>query len=126
MVVACYKKTLLQCLCLGTFCGILLDLLSPNAHLGIYPLVYGLSLFFTYQQRHHFFSDSVSTLPILTFYFSIVSTCVMALLLYLVEGQNLFSWHWIMNDLIILSMNTAGFAFCCFVLPSFLLKKSIY
>ncbi len=123
LIIALYQKPLKSCLWLAFWCGFLLDIFSSNGRLGLYALDFCLTVLILYPQRRHFFADSISTLPMITFCFSMLSTLMMALLLYSVESYNVFSWVWVVTDLFYISMMDALYAFCCFILPALVLNK---
>lgn len=117
LIIACYQKSLPKCLWLAFLCGMVLDLLSSYTRLGLYAFDFCLTVAVLYPQRRNFFADSVTTLPIMTFLFALISTLVMALLLYSVESRNVFSWPWLFTDLICMPAMDALYAFCFFILP---------
>ena len=118
LVIASYQKSFSTCLWFAFFCGLFLDLLSSNIYLGLHACCFGLTIAILYPQRRHFFADSISTLPILTFYFSLLSTLISAILFYCIESKNVFSWPWMWTDVIVMPMIDAFYAFCCFILPA--------
>ena len=124
LIIVIYNKQLTSSLWIAFGCGLLLDLLSSESRLGIHALAYCLAIALIFPLRRNFFADSVSTLPIMTFCFSFLSTFLIALLLYNIEAHNVFSWAWVMTDLIYGSLSDSTYAFCCFVLPSLLFRKA--
>jgi rod shape-determining protein MreD len=123
LVMAAYQKPLPTCIWLAFLCGFLIDLFSSDAHLGLYACAYCAAMFALYPQKRHFFADSLSTLPMMCFFFSSFSSLVLALLLYNVELINIFSWKWLTADLLLMPMADALYAFCLFILPAQLLGK---
>jgi rod shape-determining protein MreD len=123
LIVACYQRTLSYCLWLAFMCGVLLDLLSSYVHFGLHAFDFCLALAIVYTQRRNFFADSLTTLPLMTFFFSVVSTLIMALLLNNIEMQHIFSQKWLFTDLFIMPVIDSLYAFVCFVLPSLLFGK---
>lgn len=123
LIITLYQKTLPTCLLLAFLCGFLLDLLSSNSRLGLYAFNFCVTLMILYPQRRNFFADSISTLPIMTFLFGIVSTMIMALLLYSIESRNVFSWPWVITDLICMPFLDGLYAFILFILPPLLIGK---
>lgn len=118
LVIACYQKPLTSCLWLAILCGVILDLLSSYTHLGMTSLNYCLTLLIVYPQRRNFFADNLSTLPIMTTLFAVISTWIAGFLLYSLEMQNIFSWHWIFSDVIGMSFADSFYAFLCFIVPA--------
>lgn len=118
LIIAIYKKPLASCLWIAFICGVILDSLSSFSHFGIYTLDYCLTLFLLYPQKRNFFADNVSTLPIMTFFFSVISTLILAFLIYVVEIKNITSLPWVLTDLILMPTFDSLYAFLCFTLPS--------
>lgn len=125
LVVACYQSSLRKGVWIAFSCGLLLDLLSADTHFGLNALDYSITMPLLYSQRRNFFADSVSTLPIMTFFFSAISSLIMAILLYSIEMRSIFSWSWIFTDVICMSALDAVYAFACFVLPAFIFAKPL-
>lgn len=123
LIIACYQRKLFYCLWIALGCGLIMDLLSANTRLGIHSLNYCLTLILLYPQKKNFFADSLSTLPIMTFLFSSVSTLLMAILLYSLEMKNVLSWNWLWTDLLLMPAVDAAYAFGCFILPALLFGK---
>lgn len=123
LVILYYKKTYLACLWWSVLCGAFLDLLAANAQFGFYAVNYGLTTLLLYGQRRNFFADNLSTLPLMTFFFSSLATLIQCVLIYAFEKENIFSWEWVMTDLIYMPTLDALYAFACFILPSLFLGK---
>lgn len=118
-----YQKNFLVSLWGSFLCGLLLDLLSVGTHFGLYALNYTLTTFFLFVQRKNFFGDSFSTLPLMVFFFSTVSSFLQAIFLYLFEREIFFSWQWIISDLFLMPLFDASYAFVCFIVPFYLFEK---
>lgn len=118
LVILFYQKPLLTCLWIASICGLLVDLLSSHTHLGLYALNYCLVTAVLYGQQRHFFADRPSTLPLMTLFFSTLSTLFQGVFLYIFEKENIFSWPWIAADLIVLPVLDSIYAFVCFLLPA--------
>lgn len=125
LVIAMYQNSRITSLWLAFACGMILDLLSSSARLGIYALSFCLTMFMIYPQRKNFFADSLSTLPIMTFAFSATSTTLLACILYIIDMHNIFSWPWFFSDIIIMPAADAAYAFALFILPAMLTGKRI-
>jgi rod shape-determining protein MreD len=123
LILAIYQLPLLQCIRIAFLIGLFLDLLSSEAHLGLYALSFCLTTFALYPQKRHFFADSLSTLPVMTFLFSSFSSLMLGALLYNIELINIFSWRWVAADLLVMPLADALYAFCCFILPALLFGK---
>lgn len=120
LVIVCYQQPLRKAIWAGIGCGFIFDLLSPHTRLGLHALDFCVATALIYPQKRHFFADSLSTLPIMTFLFSVISTALLAVMLYVIEMQNVFSLAWVATDLLFLPIADAAFAFLAFILPSFL------
>ena len=123
LIITCYKKRLLSSLWIAVACGLILDLLSSQTRLGVYGLTFCFTLILLYPQKQNFFADSLTTLPIMTFLFASLSSLMMAIVFYSIDMKNVFSWHWVMTDLIAMPAADAAFAFSCFILPALLFGK---
>lgn len=123
LVILYYQKSYLTCLWCSILCGALIDLLSAHTQFGLNAVNYGLTTFLLYDQRRNFFADSISTLPIMTFFFASISTFFQFALIYTFERENVFSWNWILTDLIYMPAIDSAFATCCFILPSLFFGK---
>lgn len=123
LIIACYKASLKKCLWIALLCGVIVDLLSSYTRFGLYSLDYCATLFILYPQRRNFFADSLSTLPIMTFLFALLSTLLMALLLYSIETINVFSWGWVFTDLLMMPAVDGFYAYFIFILPALLFGK---
>jgi len=126
LIIACYQKPLGSCLWLAFFCGLLLDLFSSGTRFGLHALNFCVTILVLYPQRRNFFADSLSTLPIMTFGFSLFSTLLMASLLYFLESRNVFSWSWIFSDLIFMPILDAFYSFFVFILAPLALVRRGY
>lgn len=123
IVVFYYKKSYEFCLWSSFLCGLAVDTLSSTMRLGLYAIDYCLTTALLYNQRRHFFADSITTLPIMVFFFSIISTLLQLLLIDIFEKGINVSWSWIATDLIYMPAIDALYAFVFFVLPSLLFGK---
>lgn len=123
LVICMYKKNLPTTLCLGLFCGLILDLLSSYPRLGVHALNFCLMILLLCPQKRYFFADSLTTLPIMTFLFTSISSLLMACLTYSFEMNHMLSWKWAATDLLIMPAADAAYAFTCFTLPGLIFGK---
>jgi rod shape-determining protein MreD len=123
LIISMYKNTLPTTLWLGFLCGFILDLLSSYPRLGMHAFNFCLVLFLLFPQKRYFFADSLTTLPIMTFFFASFSSLLMLMMTYGFEINHVLSWQWAATDLIIMPAIDAVFAFCCFILPGLLFGK---
>lgn len=117
LIILLYKRPLINCLWGALTCGLILDLLSAYQHLGLFALNYTLTIAVLYRQRRHFFSDSPSTLPIMVYLFSVISTAVQIPLLFVFEQKLKMNSSWIASDLLLMPFLDATYAFVLFILP---------
>lgn len=73
LAVACYCYPFEGALWKSAFLGLMLDLLAIETHFGFYACNYVVCTFFCYRYKHWFFEDHLSTLPLLTALFSLVT-----------------------------------------------------
>lgn len=123
LIILYYQKSYAYCLWGAIFCGLLLDLLAFKTPLGFYALTYASTTTLLYGQQRHFFADVLSTMPLMTLFFSILATLFQSILLYILQGIIWFSWQWVLTDVIIFPIVDAAFAFFVFILPYRLLGK---
>jgi rod shape-determining protein MreD len=123
LITAYYQKPLPLCLWFAFLCGILIDLLSVQAPFGFYAFNYIVATILLFPQRRNFFSDHLSTLPIMTFLFSVISTFLQIVFLYVLGQATNIGLGWVLTDLIIMPSLDALYSFFAFILiPIFILK----
>lgn len=115
LIISYYQKPLLTCLWYAMGCGLVLDLLSTEARIGFFALSFCLATVVLYRQQQYFFADNASTLPIMTFFFSFLSTAIHAVLAYVLAKTSFFSVEWVITDLILMSAADALYAMAAFV-----------
>jgi rod shape-determining protein MreD len=124
LILSFYSKNKLTALWLALICGLIIDLFSTHARLGLNALNYCIVTWFLYPQKYHFFEDSVTTLPIMTLLFSLFSTIIQVALFYLFDQRIALSWNWIKNDLLWLPIVDAIYAALGFSLLYILLPRT--
>ena len=112
-----YRQNKFTCLWLAILCGLLLDLFSSQTRLGFYALSYFLTVEFLYKQQRHFFEDSMTTLPLMTFLLSTTVTLIQVFLLYIFDQGIPLSWEWFVNDLFWNPLYDTIFATIAFTIP---------
>lgn len=117
LVVLCYQYNLSKCIWGAFFCGLFVDLLSAQSTFGIFAVNYILSMLVVYKQRLNFFGDRQSTLPIMTFIFSVSSGLFHCIFLIILDVGVLVSLKTIFNDLAFFPLCNAAYAYAIFVLP---------
>lgn len=99
------------------FSGVIIDLLSSSPLFGLTSLNYAVVSWLLYGQTRNFFEDKPSTLPLMTFLFSFLSTIFSAITLLFFRDPITFSGTWIVTDLIGMSLVDALYALLVFSLP---------
>ncbi len=118
-----YKRPLQSCLWYAFGCGFILDLLTARLRLGLYIVNYCLTIGLLYGQKRHFFEDKLSTLPIMTALFSILSTVIQIVLLKIAGTTLELSWAWLGTDLVLFPLADAAYALVWFAIPAYLLRR---
>lgn len=116
LITTYYQKSFATCLWLSFLCGFILDILS-SSFIGLHALNYCLATGLLFSQRKHFFSDSLSTLPLMTYFFSFFSTLLEAVLVHTFDTPVSLSLHWFFTDLMIMPLLDGIYAFICFIVP---------
>lgn len=124
LVIAIYRGSLLSALWKALFCGIVLDLFSSSLLFGVSSLNYALTVALLYSQKRNFFEDNLSTLPLMTFAFSVVSTILQYILGLFFGSSITLSWAYVFTDLIAMPLLDSLMAFALFSLPFYLYKNS--
>jgi len=119
-----YQRSYIDCLWGSLLCGLIMDLLSQNHRLGLYGMIFCMTTMILYRQRRNFFADTVTTLPIMTFFFSVTSTIIHGLLISTFDSKLNLSAAWFFTDLILYPLFDALYAFVFFVLPYWIFGKS--
>lgn len=124
LVITFYNKNKLTCLWWALLCGMIIDLLSAQMRLGAYAFNYCATVMIVYSQKRHFFEDSISTFPIMTFLFSIVSTLIQVGMFYSFGHSISLSFEWVKQDLIWMPLLDAFYAALLFTLPYLCFPKN--
>lgn len=117
LITILYKKPFFNALWWAFFTGLLQDLLSATHHLGLFGLGSCLTLTALRPLKKHFFEDSLSTIPLMTLFFSIFFTLLQVVLFSLFESSPPLSLKWIATDLFFFPLLDALYAFLLFTLP---------
>lgn len=122
LVLSFYRYPLSSCLWQALICGFIIDLLSSQTRLGTYAVNYCLATLCLYRYQFHFFEDRLSTLPLMTFCFTCLTTVIQAGLFYMTDKLFFVSWDWLKNDLFLSPFQNALYASCAFSLPIVILS----
>ena len=123
LVILLYQKNKMTAVCGALFCGLMSDLFSVNEELPLFGLGFCLALLLLYDQRQHFFGDSISTLPIMVYFFGVLSTLLLGVLQETLLKQPQFSLKWLAYDAFLFPLADATYAFCFFILPALIFGK---
>lgn len=98
-------------------CGIVVDLFSSTPFFGLSAMNYSLVTLVLYGQRRNFFEEKISTLPVMTFFFSFLSTLLSPLLHFFCGRMVLLQGAWVLSDLVCMSCLDGLYALLFFSLP---------
>ncbi len=118
IILTFYRCPFNRCLWWAFLCGLFFDLFSSQTPLGTYALNYCLTVFLIYRSKDHFFQDALSTLPVITFFFTCCSNLIQGFLFYALGLPFFFTWDWVKSDLFLVPLFTALYAILAFTLPS--------
>lgn len=110
LVILYYQKSYLFCLWAAFLCGLAIDILSAEMRMGLHAIAYCMTTWLLYDRRRHFFADSFSTLPIMTFLFCMSANIMMWTSVNIFERSVGISWSWVEAQLIYQPLLTAVFA----------------
>jgi rod shape-determining protein MreD len=125
LIICLYRFTLPKCLAMALLSGLILDILATDTRIGLNALGFCLTLAILYPQKRNFFADSLSTLPLMTFFFGVISSFIMATLMYSIEMQSIISLPWIFIDGLLMPFFDACYALLIFIVPGILFGKPI-
>jgi len=123
LVLSYYKYSRYAVLWRSLGCGILMDLFSSTPFFGLSSINYCLVSFLLWGQKRNFFEDKLSTWPLMTALFSLLSTLFSVILAFFVGQKISFCWKWGVTDLFAMSFVDAAFAFIFFSLPFLCIHK---
>lgn len=118
LILCLYKSSMRAILWNSVACGAILDLFSSSPHFGLTAVNYTLTAVLLYPQRLNFFVDKISTLPLMTSFFSLLSTLLHLLLLLCVGHPRSLHFHMIFTDFIAMPIADGLYALLCFTLPA--------
>lgn len=123
LIRALYALPLHRALWMATLSGLFVDLLSPNEKLGMNATSYLLALLLLTRLKRHFFEDSLSTMPILIFFFSIAQGIIYLLLTVMIEKPIPLSPEFILGDFLLMPLLDALFGILLYTLPYYYFRK---
>jgi hypothetical protein len=117
IVTAYYQKSQLICLWLSLICGVILDIIIFSNRMGLWGVSYCVTTLWIYKYRMHFFGDRQSTLPIMTFFFALISTMIFWCLNYVFDKSFIFSLRPFLRELLLFPFLNAVFAYFMLMFP---------
>ena len=117
IVTTFYQKSLNKCLWLSLFCGTIVDVFFSGDLFGMHAFVYVITTLILFNRKQTFFSDSITTLPIMTFFYSIIVTLCKTIIFAGISESFFFNLKWFFSDLIFMPMFDGIYAFSFFILP---------
>lgn len=123
LIISIYIKPYTGALWLALVCGLVLDLMGTQSHLGVHATAYLLTMAALYGQKRNFFQDSLSTVPIMTFFFSALATVLTALFVNLLGSPISLTKEWLFQDVFLFSLLDALYGFILFTLPAVFLPR---
>lgn len=124
LIISIYQKPINRCLWIALAVGIFVDLLSAHSRFGIYSAAYVITTYFAYDLKRHFFEDNWSTLPVMTFFFSVIFMTSCLILHLLFEGIAVpLSLSLFFIDFLFMPLCDALFTLALFTLPTTLFGK---
>lgn len=123
LVIVFYKKEFQAALKIAFFCGLFLDLLYSNLRLGLYAANFFFTVWVLYDKKKHFFEESLTTIPLMTFLFSLVSFFFQIFLLKIFDRTNSYLSFALFQDIFFMALLDAIYGFVWFTLPHNLFAK---
>ncbi len=123
LIILMYKKKNAGLFAFTLVAGFIIDLLSAHTPFGFWIINYGMTLWVLLFFKPFFFEDKLLTLPLLTIFFSQISTFlyVVAMNFFFLKVQ--ISFGWILTDLIVYPMLDGIFALLAFHIPLLYLNR---
>ncbi len=123
LIIALYRGSTVAALWKALLCGFIVDLFSSSTFFGVSYLNYALTLALLSRHKYNFFEDNLSTLPLMTFAFSFLSTISGRILSLFFGTWGELSFGSLFTDFLVMPLFDSLFAFLLFSLPFQLSKK---
>lgn len=123
LIIQYYKRPLVGSVWFSMVCGVIMDLMASQQWFGMWALNYSLTTLILYRLRHRFFSDSVSTVPLMTAFFGIFSTCIQFFLLLVFERGVTLDLHGFVTDLFLMPVLDGVYAYVFFIAPGIFMPR---
>ncbi|MCB1180775.1 MAG: mreD [Chlamydiia bacterium] len=124
LILVMYKMDFFSLLVRASFAGIIMDLFSAHSFFGLSSLLHLFTAMIVYTMRLNFFEDKLTTLPIMTFIFSVLFSLLELFFYPLLGGSISINFRWILSDLFCMPFADAILALFVFSLP-FQLTKAL-
>lgn len=124
LVISFYFVSKSAALWLSLLCGAFIDCLCSHARIGMTATAYILAALILYEYRLYFFKEAISTLFIMTYLFSCLSSLI-EVMLYLFLSSSPFrpSFNFIAIDSFLMPLLDGAIAFLLFSLPHMMYTK---
>jgi rod shape-determining protein MreD len=123
LIISLYRKRLLLTFWHALFCGLICDLFSSSTYFGTTSLGFALIVAILSRFKRYFFDDSLTTLPIMTFFFGLLYPFVHWVMHLFFPSFSFFSWRFLLTDVFLMSLADTLYAFLLFSLPLQLYNK---
>lgn len=123
LILLFYRASFQTCLWSSFLAGLFIDLLTTDTRFGLYALNYTLATAFLYHFKKLFFEDYASTVPCMTAFFCVISTCIQVVLLYAFNKKLIVSWDWVGTDLVAMPILDGLYALFGIMMPLSFMQK---
>lgn len=124
IVISFYQKSLNYSLWFSLLCGSIFDVFHQPDLLGLEILAFSLSTLLLYNQKQNFFSDYITTLPIMTFFYSSSNFLIECIIMYLIDKPSFFiTFKFITSNLLFYPLLDGIYALLFLILPFKLFGK---
>lgn len=123
LVMVYYQRSFAHNLWISFGCGLILDMISFDTPLGFYASTFLVVSAILFHQRKNFFSDNLSTMPLMVFFFSFLSLFFQIAFISFLERQMPLSKPYLIQRQIFLPVMDAVIAFFLFIFPYRLFGK---
>lgn len=111
------RSSFQKSLWIASLCGLIIDALSSEFHLGIHSLNYCLTTFLLYRQKKHFFEDKPVALCLFALLIAVVSSLMQLVLISIFDKALPLSMGLLVTDLVLMPILDTIYAFVCFCCP---------
>jgi rod shape-determining protein MreD len=123
LVIVYYQYEFTASLWASLCCGLLVDIFSSNAFFVTNTIAYCTTTVLLWNQRRHFFSDRLMTLPLMTYFFSLISSLVAFLTANVLLGNIHLTRSFIYSDILVMPLVDSLYGFIFFIVPFLIPNK---